>query len=174
LHGAARQRAINPPYCGPIIVRQFLRHTLATLAYRGGKVLRDAPADFSNVRACSTCRSALEILAHLADLMWWAVRMASGENRWESGPPQTWAVEEKRFFDGLQKLDEYLASEKPLGCSAEKIFQGPIADALTHVGQLATLRRLAGSPIRGENYFVANIQIGHVGPEQAEAIREFD
>jgi len=49
------------------------------------------------------------------------------------------------FSPALKKFDDYLASEKPLQAPAEKLFQGPIADALTHVGQIAMLRRMAAS-----------------------------
>jgi hypothetical protein len=79
-----------------------------------------------------------------------------------------------RFFAALAALDAYLASGDPLGGPAEKIFQGPIADALTHVGQISMLRRLAGSPVRGENYLRARIRAGAVGPEQAPPSFEFD
>ena len=73
----------------------------------------------------------------------------------------------------LNALDAYLASDKPLHAPVEKLFQGPIADALTHVGQIAVLRRLAGSPVKGENYFVAEITAGRVGHDQAAPKREF-
>jgi len=67
----------------------------------------------------------------------------------------------------------HLASDKPLHAPVEKLFQGPVADALTHVGQIAVLRRLAGSPVKGENYFVADIAAGRVGADQAAPKREF-
>ena len=79
-----------------------------------------------------------------------------------------------RFFKAIQDLDDRLAQQTLLANSAEKIFQGPIADALTHVGQLATLRRLAGSGIRGESYFRAEITTGRVGLDQPAPFREFD
>lgn len=154
--------------------REFLRHTVATLAYRGGKAVRQAPEGFASVRACATCRSAEEVLRHIGDLLEWALWLAKGKRLWRDGPPQTWELEVDRFFDGLRQLDEYLATDQPLGFPAEQIFQGPIADALTHVGQLATLRRLAGSPVRGENYFKAEIEVGRVGPEQSSKRVEFD
>lgn len=154
--------------------REFLRHTVATLAYRGGKVLRDAPEGFALVRACETCRSAGEILRHIGDLLEWALWLAKGERRWRDAAPQAWEADVDRFFEGLQRLDEYLAADTPLGYSPEKLFQGPIADALTHVGQIATLRRLAGSPVRGENYFRAEIVVGRVGAEQSSKRVEFD
>ncbi len=154
--------------------REFLRHAVATLAYRGGKVIRDAPEGFAAVRACETCRSAGEILRHIGDLLEWALWLAKGERRWRDGAVQSWGADVDRFFEGLRLLDEYLASDAPLGFPPEQIFQGPIADAINHVGQIATLRRLAGSPIRGENYFVAAITPGRVGAEQSAKRVEFD
>jgi hypothetical protein len=56
---------------------------------------------------------------------------------------------------------------------AEALFQGPIADALTHVGQLAMQRRLTGAPTRGENFFVAVVTAGQVGEEQPAAVQPF-
>jgi hypothetical protein len=155
------------------VSRDFLRHTVATLAYRGGKAVRDAPADFSGCRAAPGSRSAGEILAHLGDLLDWAVSLAEGAQRWEPQAPQEWSADVKRFHDALAKFDGYLASDAPLGSPAEQLFQGPIADALTHVGQIAMLRRLAGGPVKGENYHRAEIAIGRVGRDQAKAIREF-
>ena len=154
--------------------RQFLRHTIATLAYRGGKAMREAPEGFATTRVCATSRSAAEILAHIGDLLEWGVSMAKGKPVWKPAPPQAWDADVERFFNGLQGLDDFLAGEAPLANSPEKLFQGPIADALTHVGQLATLRRLAGSPVRAENYFKAEIAIGRVGPDQSTKRVEFD
>jgi hypothetical protein len=154
--------------------RELLRHTVATLAYRGGKAVRGAPANFSEFRAMEGSRKAGQILAHIGDLLDWAVSIASGKEAWHDETPRDWSADVARFFAGLQKLDAYLASDAPLGTTAERLFQGPIADALTHVGQLALLRRLAGSPVRGENYMRADIVAGRVGPEQMAPRREFD
>lgn len=154
--------------------REMLRHTLATLAYRGGKTLRDAPEAFGSFRAGETTRTPAEILAHVGDLLDWALCLARGQHVWNDAATLPWPEATARFFDGLRALDDYLASDAPLGFSAEKIFQGPIADALTHVGQIALLRRMAGVPVRGENYFAAEIASGRVGPEQAAPRKEFD
>lgn len=156
------------------VKREFLRHTVATLAYRGGKVVRGAPEGFGVVRASETGRSALEILAHIGDLLEWALWLAKGQHKWRDATPQSWEVQADRFFEGLGRLDEFLASDEPLGNPPEKLFQGPIADALNHVGQIAVLRRIAGSPVRGENYFKAEIVVGRVGPEQSSKRVEFD
>jgi hypothetical protein len=125
--------------------REFLRHSVATLAYRGSKAIRGAPEGFAALRVSDATRSAVEILAHIGDLLEWALWLAKGQ-RVGDATPQAWELEVDRFFEGLRRFDEYLAAATPLACAAEKLFQGPIADALTHVGQIATLRRLAGSP----------------------------
>ena len=153
--------------------RDFLRHTVATLAYRGGKAIRDAPAGFSGYQAGPESRTPGQILAHIGDLFDWALSLAEGQQAWHNSAPQAWEADVARFHAALDTFDAYLASDAPLGSPAE-LFQGPIADALTHVGQIAMLRRLAGGPIRGENYFKAEIVAGRVGREQAKARREFD
>lgn len=154
--------------------RQLLRHTVATLAYRGGKTLAGAPADFASFRVGDRTRTPAEILAHVGDLLDWALWMARGEHRWTSSAPLPWPREVDRFFAALAAFDAYLASDAPLGRPAEQLFQGPVADALTHVGQLAMLRRLAGAPVRGENYARAEIVAGRVGPAQSAKRVEFD
>jgi hypothetical protein len=153
--------------------REFLRHTLATLAYRAGKVLRDAPATFGSSAIGGSNRTPSHILAHMCDLLDWALSNAEGAERWTNTTPGSWPSDSARFFAALEKLDLFLASDTPVACSIEQLFQGPVADALTHVGQLAMLRRLAGSAIKGENYFRADIEVGRVGAEQSKPLREF-
>jgi len=152
----------------------MLRHCVATLAYRGGKALRGAPEAFGAFNAGAGSRTPLQILAHVGDLLDWALSMARGDQRWNDAAPRSWDEEVGRFFEGLDRFDAYLASDEPLGYAAEGLFQGPVADALTHVGQIALLRRMAGAPVRGENYFKAEIVAGRVGDEQAAPRREFD
>ena len=158
----------------PDLKRELLRHTVATLAYRGGKAVLNAPEGFAEFRAHETTRTPGEILAHIGDLLDWALHVARGEYVYRESSPLPWAEEVARFFSALQAFDSYLASDAPLGYSAEKIFQGPIADALTHVGQIGMLRRMAGAPVRGESYFRAEIVIGRVGREQSTKRFEFD
>lgn len=155
-------------------VRQFLRHTVATVAYRGGKALRGAPETFATFRSGDATRSPAKILAHLGDLFDWALLTAQGKQEWQPSEPLEWHAEVERFFAAVKKFDDYLASGEPLHAPAEKLFQGPVADALTHIGQIAILRRLAGAPIRGENYFVAEVAAGRCGAEQAAPRSEFD
>lgn len=152
----------------------MLRHTLATLAYRGGKTVRDVDQEFANFRPAPTSRTPAEILAHIGDLLDWAVQLADGKHVWHDSKPLPWDQEVSRFFRGLEAFDQRLASDRPLGFSAEKLFQGPIADALTHIGQIAMLRRMFGKPVRGENYFLADIAAGRVGWQQSTPRKEFD
>lgn len=155
--------------------REFLRHTLATLAYRGGKALQGAPDGFGRFSAGGTTRTPSEILGHIGDLLDWALVYArEGRHEWHTARPATWEGDTARFFAGLAALDAYLASNEPLRLPAEQLFQGPIADALTHVGQIALLRRLSGGPVRGENYLRADIVRGRVGAEQSAPRREFN
>jgi hypothetical protein len=154
--------------------RELLRHTLATVAYRGRKVLVGAPDGFAEFRINEGSRTAGDILAHICDLYDWANWLAKGEHVYNETKPGEWAADIDRFFAALATLDAYLASDWPLGRSPELLFQGPIADSLTHFGQIAMLRRIAGAPVRGESYARADITIGRVGPDQAPPNWEFD
>ena len=154
--------------------REFLRHALATVAYRGGKAVRGASAEFAQFEIGESPRTPVKILAHIGDLFDWAVTMAEGKQVWNESTPLPWDDEVQRFHAALQRFDEYLASDRPLSTSADVLFQGPVADALTHVGQLAMLRRLAGTKMKSENYAKAEIVSGRLGAEQAGPRREFD
>lgn len=168
------RRRKSTPKRGEGTDRELLRHTLATLAYRGGKALRGAQATFAEFRAGDSTRTPGQILAHIGDLLDWALSKANGAETWRNSPPLTWEKGSERFFAALEAFDIRLASPKALACAPEELFQGPIADALTHVGQICMLRRLAGSPIRGENYAKASIAAGRLGPDQPAARFEFD
>ena len=152
--------------------RELLRHALAVLAYRGGKVIRDAPPAFAAYDTGGG-HTPLVILAHLGDLLDWALAHARGEPRWVSAPPGAWSGQAARFHASLAALDAHLASDAPVGQELTRLLQGPIADALTHVGQLAMLRRMAGCATVGENYLAADIVIGRVGPQQSPPVRPF-
>lgn len=156
--------------------RAVLRHLLATLAYRAAKVLREVPPSFAEFSAGPNWRRPVLIVAHLADLMAWGVKLAQGEYVWRADGTNDWNTEVRRFFDGMAALDRILASDARLSLSrcTEMLIQGPLADALTHVGQLAMLRSAAGNPIRPESFARAEIVAGRVGPDQVPAVREFD
>jgi hypothetical protein len=151
-----------------------VRHVVATLVYRAAKTLRDAPPDFAEFRPREGSRSAGEILAHVCDLLDWALSQARGQERWRDSKPRSWAEDSVRFFAAATALDQFLASSDPLQCAPEKLFQGALADALTHTGQIAMLRRLAGAPVRGENYSKAEIEVGRTASDQNQPAREFD
>jgi hypothetical protein len=154
--------------------RALLRHTVATAAYRGGKAVRDVPASFASFSGDSTNRTAVKILAHIGDLYEWALSQAQGAEAWHESAPLEWDREVERFFTTLQRFDAYLASDAPLGVPHEQLFQGAIADSLTHIGQIALLRRLGGAKMKSENYSKAEIVAGRVGQEQKTPRREFD
>jgi hypothetical protein len=154
--------------------RAVVRHLVATLAYRAAKVLRDVPPGFASATVGPATRRPVQLVAHMGDLMAWAITLARGESVWKAGGGDDWNVEIDRFFAGLSELDRELAGDAPFTGSIEKLIQGPLADALTHVGQLAMLRGMTGAAIRPESYARAEIVAGRVGREQAPPGREFD
>jgi hypothetical protein len=153
--------------------RDLIRHTLATLAYRGAKAVRGAPDSFALFKAAETTRTPAQVLAHIGDLLDWALSIAKGDETWNNAEPLPWKEEVERFHSALGNFDDYLASDAELGATCERLFQGPIADALTHVGQLTMLRRIAGDPMKAENYSRAKIEAGRVGADQETPKREF-
>jgi hypothetical protein len=150
-----------------------LRHTLATLAYRAEKATREAPGGFSTFRPAAGSRSAGEILAHMCDLMDWALSQARGAEKWNTTEPEEWLADTERFFAATTALDRFLASDEELRAPAETLFQGAIADALTHTGQIAMLRRMAGARVRAENYSIAQIAVGRTGADQPKPVSEY-
>jgi hypothetical protein len=153
--------------------RELLRHIVATLAYRGAKAVRDAPESFASFKAVETTRTPVQILTHIGDLLDWVLSMAKGAETWDNAESKPWPQEIERFHAALARFDEFLASDQELAVPCERLFQGAIADALTHVGQLTILRRIADAPIKGENYSVAKIEAGRVGADQEKPQREF-
>jgi hypothetical protein len=145
--------------------RELLRHVVATVAYRGGIAVSDAPADFAGFRVNETVRTPREILSHIGDLLDGSLFLAKGELVYLTSAPLPWDEEVSRFFSAAKAFDSYLALDVPLACTAEKLIQGPIGDALTHVGQIVMLRRVAGKPVRVESYFTAEIIAGEVTAE---------
>lgn len=153
--------------------RGTLRQLAATLAYRAAKVLREVPPNFATFRITPTSRTPVEIVAHMGDLMKWGTWLAKGEHTWKAEGSSDWDSEVDRFFLLLAEMDALIASNEFNG-SVEKLIQGPLADALTHVGQLSMMRGAAGLPVRPESYARAEIVAGRVGREQAKPKAEFD
>ena len=154
--------------------REYMRHTLATLAYRAAKTMRGAPDSFANFLAPGAGRTPVQVVAHMGDLFDWALSMAKGQGKWNSATPQAWDAECARFFTCLKRFDDHLASNEPIQYETTRLFQGPIADALTHTGQLAVLRRLSGAPMKGESYNRADIVIGRISLEQTPPDPKFE
>jgi len=155
-------------------IRQFLRHATATIAYRGGKVLRGAPPEFAHYKASPTTRTPLEILSHIGDLLEVSGARLRGPTQWREAPLETWERQVARFHAALASIDAALASDQPIDVPLDKWYQGPFADSLTHVGQLAMLRRMSGAPMKGEAYFYADIRPGRVGPDQTPADPKYE
>jgi hypothetical protein len=154
--------------------RQILRHATATLAYRGAKVLRGAPPEFAHYKASPTTRTPLEILSHIGDLLEVSAARLRGPTQWKEAPLDTWERQTARFHRALASIDAALASDAEIEVPLGRWYQGPFADAFTHVGQLAMLRRMFGAPMKGESYFFADIQPGRVGPEQSPADPKYE
>jgi len=154
--------------------RELMRHTLAALAYRAAKTMRGVPESFANFKAPGAGRTPLSIVAHMGDLFDWALSMANGVGKWNSATAQGWDAECARFFTSLKAFDDRLASDEPLHYEWTRLFQGPVADALTHAGQLAMLRRLSGAPMKGESYVQADVIIGRISMEQTPPDPKFE
>lgn len=137
--------------------REVLRHLVATVAYRGGIAVSGAPEGFALFRVEEKVRAPVEILAHISDLLEGSIYLLKGEMVYITSSPLPWGEEMSRFFSAAERLDAYLGSGAPMACPVEKLIQGPVGDALTHVGQIVMLRRMAGSPVRAESYFTAEI-----------------
>lgn len=151
--------------------RDMLRHMVATVAYRGGLAVSGAPLDFAALRISEDVRAAGEILAHIGDLLVGSLHLLKGDLVNLSSSPLPWGEEVSRFFSAVESLDAYLESGAPLACPIEKLIQGPVGDALTHVGQIVMLRRVAGSPARAESYFTAKIIPGQVNEESFSNVK---
>ena len=140
--------------------RELFRHLVATLAFRARVAVSDAKPDFATFKINETVRTPGEILAHLGDLLEGSLVLMKGEFVVLNSAPLAWEDETRRFFSAVKEFDIYLASDAPLAQPIEKVTQGPIADALTHVGQIIMLRRAAGDPAKPESYFEAEIVPG--------------
>jgi len=152
--------------------RRMLRHFLAALAYRTQKALRGAPADLGSFRAGEQVRTPMELVRHMTSVLGYARTFFAG-GRYKAEPLGSLREETVRFHSMLQDLSGHIASGSPMlqGLSAERLLQGPLADAMTHAGQLAMLRRLAGVPIPPENFVYSEIDPERLGVSQAEPAR---
>ena len=151
--------------------RQVLRHFLAALAYRTQKALRGAPADFGTFRAAERVRTPAELVCHMTSVLGYARTFFVG-GQYRPDPLPSLKEETLRFHEMVVDLARHLGAGTPLlqGMSGERLLQGPLSDAMTHAGQLAILRRLAGSPVAPENFIVADVDPERCGPQQADPV----
>jgi hypothetical protein len=150
----------------PADSRRLLQHFLAALAYRTQKALRDAPAGFGDFRMAPTARTPHELVAHMTGVIGFARTTLHGGS---FAPPRlpSFADEVARFHDTLAALHADLGNPAlTASMSDERLLQGPLSDAMTHAGQLAMLRRLAGSPVPAEDFTAATIDSANVGSDQ--------
>ena len=146
--------------------RVLLRHFLAALAYRTQKALRDAPTDFGDFTAGGACRTPSELVRHMTSVLGYARTFFIG-GRYRPDPVPDFASEIRRFHTMIADVAGHLERGDALhGTTPARLLQGPFADAMTHAGQLALLRRLAGSPVPPENFIVANIDSANLGSDQ--------
>ena len=148
--------------------RALLRHFLAAIAYRAQKAVRGAPEDYPDFSAGHQVRTPAEIVRHMTGLMGFACKLLQGDScPVRPDPLPTFNDEIARFHQALQSVSDLLATDTPLqDISATQLLQGPLSDVMTHVGQLALLRRLADAPISPEDFIYADIQ-----PERLGAVR---
>jgi hypothetical protein len=148
--------------------RALLKHFLAALAYRTQKALRDAPAHFGTYQPPADVRSPKELVRHMTSVLGYSRTLFIGGQYWPESLP-TLADEVERFHHMLEDVGQHLGNDTPLrdGMTEEQLLQGPFADAMTHAGQLAMLRRFAGSPVPPENFIVADVQTDRLGTDQS-------
>ena len=151
------------------IERDLMRHFLAAIAYRTQKALRGAPVEFADFRAATGVRTPHELLRHMSDVLGYARTMFTG-GTWRAHTLPTFAAEIERFHEILDDLGRLIARHEFREISPEQLLQGPLADVMTHAGQLAMLRRLEGSPVPPENFIVARVDAANLSPDQPPAV----
>jgi hypothetical protein len=132
--------------------RELLRYFLAAIAYRAQKALWDAPPGFKHFRAAPGVRTPHQLVCHITNVLGYGRTYFVG-GTFSSRVPTDWAEDLKALHEMLEDLGEHLLTGSSLRATTEeRLLQAPLSDAMTHVGQLALLRRLAGSPVRPENF----------------------
>jgi hypothetical protein len=151
--------------------RSLLRHFLAALAYRTQKALRDAPIEFGDYRAAEGVRTPSELVRHMTSVLGYARTYFIG-GQYRPEPLPSLNEEIIRFHEMLEDVAGHIEAGMPLkeGITEERLLQGPFSDAMTHAGQLAMLRRLAGVPVPPENFIVAEITPERLGINQSEPV----
>jgi hypothetical protein len=155
--------------------RKLLRHFLAALAYRTQKALRGASPQFGSFRAAAGVRTPAELVRHMTSVLGYARTYFIGGRYWPEPLPSLDA-EVARFHEMVRDVAAHVEKgpSPGLDISAERLLQGPFSDAMTHAGQLALLRRLAGNPVAPENFIVADVHADRLGPDQPEPVSPDD
>jgi hypothetical protein len=144
---------------------KLLRHFLAALTYRTGKVLAGAPESFATFEAGRGVRTPGELVHHMSELFAHLLAAFRAEDPTALEPISDLDQAARRLYRLIGETHSLLATH-PLRRHglAERILQGPFADAMTHAGQLALLRRLAGYPVPAEDFFAADIASEQLQP----------
>jgi hypothetical protein len=147
----------------------IVRHFLASLAYHATKAIRDAPTRYPELDIGHGIRTPRQILHHITGVLSYA---HSFYEHYDTTyfPDKSWKEEVAHFYETLRKLDKSMAENSTNKVTIQRLLQGPLSDAMAHTGQLLMLRRFAGSPVPAENFLMADIRVGIVGPNQADPV----
>lgn len=153
--------------------QRLVRHFLAAIAYRAQKAMRDAPASYWQFESGNRTRPPAALLRHMTSVLGYArTFVVGGHYPVDPDPLPTPEAEQERFHSMLTAVSDLIAPDGTLGTlSAEQLLQGPLADVMTHVGQLAMLRRLAGTPVPPENFIFAAVDARNLSAEQPAPAR---
>lgn len=151
--------------------KHFVRHTLAAMAYRSARALKDVPEGYASRALGDGAMTANELVTHMTAVLGYVLSKLTKTER-ERIESKGWGEDVAGFYAMIGRVDAELEGEVRLEeGELERILQGPLLDVFTHIGQLASIRRVAGSPVPGENYRLAEVRIGRVGIEQAEPVK---
>src|SRR5216117_1871639 len=152
--------------------RALLRHFLGAIAYRTQKALRDAPAHYPAFSAGNRVRTPVELIRHMTSLMGYVRTLFQGGSYpVKPEPLPSFTAEVERFHEMVEAVGTLLASNAKCSISTEQLLQGPFADTMTHVGQLAMLRRLADAPVAPENFIYPDIRDDRLHADQPPPAR---
>lgn len=131
------------------------------LGFRYATATHDLRPDFINFKACETAMSMGEVLKHVYWLAWWvngAFKLE--ENEMDKTLDTIDAYREATLLK-YEQLSNYLSTASDADLLNAELYSkrkdmhlpfwyainGPIADALTHVGQINSWRRMADNPV---------------------------
>lgn len=135
---------------------ETLRCYLAGLVFRFEHVTAGTGEEFAKFEAGHGVRTPQQIVRHMTGLVLLA-RDQFEEVAGRRPEPLPWPEEKSRFvatvwdFDTLVSKGSGLREDRSIPSMAH-VWNGPLSDLMTHVGQLATLRRLAGDPVPAVRY----------------------